>query len=174
MKKTTVIVAVMIMFLAGNSTKAGVSLIMNGSFESDGIINDITAQAPRRWCDVNLPAGQFGGKVDTYWSTHGDYSLILFSKSNLTFAVGDMATVSQDVYLKDVNQIIFDIELSGTHSAFPWQSDKFSAIVFIDSNFVWDSRDWVPDGDGVYSFEVNGIDVNDANLHTLSLAMRAN
>ena len=174
MKKTTVIAAVMIMFLAGNSTQAGVSLIMNGSFESDGIINDITAQAPREWCDVNIPAGQFGGKVDTYWNTHGDYSLILFSKSSLTFAVGDMATVSQDVYLMDVNQIIFDIELSGTHSAFPWQSEKFSAIVFIDGNVVWDSRDWVPDGDGEYSFEVNGIDVNDANLHTLSLAMKAN
>ena len=174
MKKTTVIVALMIMFLAGNITQAGVSLIMNGSFESDGIINDITAQAPRRWCDVNLPAGQFGGKVDTYWSTHGDYSLILFSKSSLTFAVGDMATVSQDVYLMDVNQIIFDIELSGTHSSFPWQSEKFSAIVFIDGNVVWDSRDWVPDGDGEYSFEVNGIDINDANLHTLSLAMKAN
>jgi len=174
MKRAVVFAAVMVMLLLAQQTQAGVSLIMNGSFESDGIINDITVKAPRRWCDVNLPSGQFGGKVETYWSTHGDYSLILFSKSGLSFAVGDMATVSQDVYLMDVNQIIFDIELSGTHSAYPWQSEKFSAIVLIDGNVVWDSNDWVPDGDGVYTFEVNGIDVNDENLHTLSLVMKAN
>jgi len=175
MKKAKVFAAVMVMVMAGNSTQAGVSLIMNGSFEKDGVINPITAEdTPQYWCDVNIPSGKFGGKVDTYWSTHGDYSLTLLSKPSMAFVVGDMVTVSQQVYLMDVNQIIFDIKLSGTHSFYQWKSEKFSAVVLIDGNVVWDSNDWVPDGDGVYTFEVNGIDVNDENLHTLSLVMKAN
>jgi hypothetical protein len=41
MKKSTVVIAVMVMLLITQRTQAGVSLIMNGSFEDDGIINDI-------------------------------------------------------------------------------------------------------------------------------------
>ena len=174
MKKTTVIVALMIMFLAGNSTQAGVSLIMNGSFESDGIINDITAQAPRRWCDVNLPAGQFGGKVDSTWKTRDDYSLSLYSGYGM-FNAGDMATVSQQVYLMDVSQIIFDLRL-GTYAGYPWDPGKRSALLLIDGDVVWDSSDWTPDASGEYRNQM--ADVNeiykDAGLHTLSLAIRAN
>ena len=174
MKKTTVIVAVMIMVLAGNSAQAGVSLIMNGSFEKDGIISDITAQAPRRWCDVNLPAGQFGGKVETTWKSHGDYSLSLYSGYGM-FNAGDMATVSQEVYLADVSQIIFDLRL-GTYAGFAWDPVKRSALLLIDGNVVWDSSDWVPDAIGEYRNQM--ADVNeiykDADLHTLSLAIRAN
>jgi hypothetical protein len=174
MKKTTVIVAVMIMVLAGNITQAGVSLIMNGSFESDGIINDITAQAPRRWCDVNLPAGQFGGKVETIWKTYGDYSLSLYSVYGM-FNAGDMATISQEVYLTDVSQIIFDLRL-GTYAGYPWDPVKRSALLLIDGDVVWDSSDWTPDASGEYRNQM--ADVNeiykDAYLHTISLAVRAN
>jgi hypothetical protein len=174
MKKTIVIGAVMVMFLAGNSTKAGVSLIMNGSFESDGIISDIAVQTPREWCDVNLPAGQFGGQVETSWKTRGDYSLSLYS-GYATFTAGDMATVSQQVYLADVDQIIFDLRL-GTFAGYPWDPVKRSALLLIDGNVVWNSSDWTPNAGGEYrnqAADVNEI-YQDADMHTLSLAIRTN
>jgi len=110
--------------------------------------------------------------VDTIWSTYGDYSLTLYSKAGSPFVDGDMVSVSQEVYLTDANKIIFDIELSGTLSAFPWTSEKFSAVLRIDDTDVWDSNGRVPDENGEYTIEVN--DINDTGLHTLSLAMRAN
>jgi len=178
MKKAIVIGVMMLNLLLANSAKAGVSLIRNGSFEGDGRIADITAEAPRYWCDVNLPEGKFRGWVDSDWSTHGygdGNSLTLSSEPFTTFTAGDTATVSQQVYLTDVNEkIIFDVALSGTHTDFPWTSEKFSAILQIDGNDVWDSNDWLPDENGEYTIKVNNINVNDANLHTLSLAMRAN
>ncbi|MHC4283641.1 MAG: hypothetical protein ACYSWZ_11810 [Planctomycetota bacterium] len=174
MKKRTVIVAVMIMFLAGNSAQAGVSLIMNGSFEKDGIINDIAVKAPQRWCDVNLPTGQFGGWINTFWKTHVDYSLSLYSNF-VEFTAGDIATVSQQVYLTDVNQIIFDLRL-GTIAGFTWDPAKRSALILIDGDVVWDSSDWTPNANGEYRNQM--VDVNeiykDETVHTLSLAMRSN
>jgi hypothetical protein len=174
MKITTVIGAVMIMFLAGNSAQAGVGLIMNGSFEKDGIINDIATQPPRRWCDVNLPAGQFGGKVEPYWKTHGDYSLSLYSGYGM-FNAGDMGYISQQVYLADVGRIIFDLRLS-TFFGYPWDPVKRSALLLIDGDVIWDSNDWIPDESSEYrnqTAEVSEI-YKDAYLHTLSLAIRAN
>lgn len=174
MKKTTVIGVVIIMVLAGNITKAGVSLIMNGSFEIDGIINDITAQAPRRWCDVNIPSGKFGGWINSDWNTKGNYSLSLYSGYG-TFNAGDMAAVSQQVYLIDVNRIIFDLKL-GTIAGYLWDPVQRSALLLIDGNVVWDSSDWVPDAGGEYRNQM--VDVNeiykDESPHTLSLAMRVN
>ena len=155
--------------------KAGVSLVMNGSFENDGGIDPVTtADVPQYWCDVDIPTSKFGGKVDTLWATYGNYSLTLYSKVGSTFVDGDMASVSQQVYLADVNEVIFDIKLSGTHSAFQWTSEKFSAVLQIDGNDVWDSKDHLPNGNGEYTIEVNDININDTGLHTLSLAMRAN
>lgn len=177
MKKVIILIITMtmVMLLADNSAQAGVSVVLNGSFENNGSIPDITAKAPQRWCDVNLPAGKFGGWVGTVWSTHADCSLTLYSKANSTFDVNDTATVSQQVYLKDVNQIIFDIELNTDWpDDVDWDPDKFSAVVMIDGNSVWDSNDLELSGNGQYAGEVNGIDINDANLHTLSLGIRAN
>lgn len=174
MKKTTVTAAVMVMLLLAQRTQAGVSLIMNGSFEDDGIINDIAVKAPRRWCDVNIPSDKFGGWVNTLWKTHGNYSLSLYS-GFVTFTAGDMITVSQQVYLTDVNQIIFDLRL-GTIAGYLWDPGKRSALLLIDGNVVWDSSDFIPDVSGEYRNQM--VDVNEiyknAGPHTLSLAMRAN
>jgi hypothetical protein len=177
MKKTTItLMMTVIIALAGSVAwgEGGVSLVMNGSFENDGEINPVTTEdVPQYWCDVNIPTSKFGGKVDTIWSTYGDYSLTLYSNAGSTFVDGDMVSVSQEVYLTDVNKVIFDIALSGTHTAFPWTSEKFSAVVQIDGNdIIWDSNGQVPNENGEYTIEVN--DINDTGLHTLSLAMRAN
>ena len=174
MKRVTFIAALMVVLLAGSSTQAGVSLVMNGSFESDGIINDIAVKAPRRWCDVYVPSDKFGGWVSTDWKTHGTYSLILYS-GFASFTSGDMATVSQQVYLADINQIIFDLRV-GTIAGYPWDPSKRSALLLIDGNIIWDSGDHVPNANSEYLNQM--ADVNeiykDANSHALSLALRAN
>jgi hypothetical protein len=165
----------MAMMLLNNKTKGGVSLVMNGSFENDGGIDPITtADTPQYWCDVNIPSSKFSGKVDTLWSTYGNYSLTVSAKNYVTFVIGDMASVSQQVYLTDVNKILFDIAVSGTHSSYPWTSENFSAVLQIDDSNVWDSKDHLPNGNGEYTVEVNNINIPDGNLHTLSLVMRAN
>jgi len=172
MKKVIILIITMtmVMLLADNSAQAGVSVVLNGSFENNGSIPDITAKAPQRWCDVNLPAGKFGGWVGTDWKTHHDYSLSFYSEIFEPISAGDMAKISQQVYLKDVNEIIFDLKL-GTTVGSGWDPNKRSALVLIDANIVWDSNDL---GDGEYTIEINDININDENLHTLSIAMRAN
>ncbi|MHC4693390.1 MAG: hypothetical protein ACYS67_11675, partial [Planctomycetota bacterium] len=155
--------------------QAGVSLVMNGSFEKDGFISDITVQSPRKWCDVNLPAGQFGGWVSIDWKSQGNYSLSLWSNWGVEFTAGDMATVSQQVYLKDVNHIIFDLRLSDVGGVW-WDPAKRSALILIDGNVIWDSGDLVPNVSGEYLNQM--VDVNeiykDESPHTLSLAIRSN
>jgi len=181
-KKAGFIAAVMVVLLSGSWVQAGVSIIMNGSFEDNGHeVPDITTEAPRRWCDVNFPSDEFGGEVKTGWSTHGygdgdGNSLTLYSKSLGTFYAGDMAMVSQQVYLADANRIIFDLKLSSSASISPWDPNLRTAVVLIDGNVIWDSNDLELNQDGEYVGQIEG-DVNgisDANLHKLSLGIRAN
>ncbi len=174
MKRIAIIGAAMIVLLFGDCTQAGVSIIKNSGFENDGRIDNITTKSPQYWWDVSVPS-KFSGYVNQNWSTYvtGGYSLSLISKASNTFTVGDKAMVSQQVYLAGAGKIIFDIQLTGTHSSFPWNSEKFSAVVQIDGADIWDSNDWVPNGNGTYTFEAD-ISTSDSNLHSLSLVMRAN
>lgn len=174
MKRASFTAVAIIMLLFTNLTLAGVSIVMNGSFETDSEgIGDITVLAPKRWCDVNLPSG-FYGWISTDWSTHPDgdsNSLTLCWYDTLT-NVNNTATVSQQVYLGDVNQITFDIKLDTDWSPdVKWDANEFRAMLLIDGNSIWDSNDL---SDGEYSIEVNDININDAELHTLSLAMEVN
>ena len=173
----------MIMLVLAHWTQAGVSLIRNGSFEDDGGISPITAEdAPQYWCDVNVPSDKFAGKLNTDWWTHSyndsdGNSLILYSKALGICNDGDMAMVSQQVYLtEDANQIIFDLKLSSSSGG--WDPNVRSAVVLIDGNEVWNSGNWVPDSNGEYRNQVVDItDVNgvgDGKLHPLSLAIKSN
>jgi len=173
MKKTSFIAAVPIMLLSLHFAQAGVSIVKNGSFEDDGYIGDIDVKAPRYWCDVNLPSGKFDGYVGWYGATHGDYALTIRVEPNPT-AAGDIATISQQVYLEGVNKIIFDVTLSSALSFIPWDSKVRSAVVLLDGNDIWDSNNFPPNGQGEYfnqEVDINGID---AGQHTLSLAVRTN
>ena len=176
MKKTTVTAAITVMLLLAHWAQGGVSMVRNGSFENDGVINSITEEDPLQyWCDVNIPSDRFGGWVSTGWKTHRGYSLTFYS-GFATFTAGDTATVSQQVYLTDVNEIIFDVRL-GTIGGYPWDPNERSAVLLIDGNIVWDSNTSLgPNADGEYLNQT--VDVNqiykDANSHTLSLAMKAN
>jgi len=178
MGKIKVIVAVTAMLVFASGGQAAVSIVMNGSFENNGLIGDITEESPQSWCDINLPVNKFGGKVEDDWSAYGDYSLTLYSKAWLAFNAGEMAIVSQEVFLTDVNEIIFDLRLSSSLSTFPWDPNKRSALVMIDNIIVWDSNDWLADANDEYrNQEVDLSDFNgigDTNSHTLSLSIRVN
>jgi hypothetical protein len=166
-----------VVLVIANCADAEVSRVINGSFEADGYISNIEANPPQHWPDVNLLSGKFGGYVSDIWSSHDGNSVSIYSKALEKYNSGEMGKISQEVYLEDdVNEIIFDLKLSASSGV--WNADKRSAVMLIDGVIVWDSNDWAADANSeyrnqsVYIGDVNG--VGDANLHTLTLALRSN
>jgi hypothetical protein len=176
MKRKIIVAVAAITLITAGIADAGVSIVMNGSFENDGSIPNITTKSPRYWCDVDLLASRFGGWVNEDASTHGGYCLTLYSQMFETFTAGETATVSQSVYLEDVNQIIFDVTLGSIWGTDYWDPNR-SAVVKIDGNTVWDSVvDLGPGAKGLYTdvaVDVNGA-YKDPNLHVLSLSIKVN
>lgn len=173
MKKVVFIAAVIIMLLSGIKTKAEVSTIVNGSFEDDKKIPDITTEEPNGW-DVNAPACKFGGWVWDDWQTDGSYSLTLYSYP-ATFDKNDIATVSQETYLYDVNQVevLFDLKLD-TESNDVWDPNNCTAVLMVDNEVIWESNSIGPDVRGEYRDRLVPVDVDDIGLHKLSLGIRIN
>ena len=172
MKKVIFTIAVIVLLLSGLVRADDANGLINGSFEDDNWINDITTEEPNGW-DVNLPS-DFYGWVSSDWVTEGSYNLTLYSDWYEAFEVNDTAMVSQEVYLTDVNVIKFDLKLEAGLDV--WDADKCSAVLLIDDKVVWDSYDWLPDENDEYHNQVYTVDpnYNDANSHTLSLALRIN
>lgn len=166
-KDIIIIVGITVVSLLGsNQVRAEGCEIVNGSFEDDGIIADITAKEPNGW-DVNMPTDKFKGFVDNEWSTDGNYSLVLRNQAWKTFENEDVASVSQQVDLTDANEIIFDLKLAY------WDSDKVSAIVLIDDEVVWDSNEL---SNGEYLNQTYAVEdkYRDGVLHALSFGIRVN
>lgn len=172
MKKAAVIAATIFVLLLAGMAQAGVSIVLNGSFEDDGGIDNITEQEPNNW-DVNVPPNQFGGWVYDDWVTEGSYNLTLFSNAYKAFEVNDIATVSQMVYLTDVNEIVFDLNLDTQSSGKIWDPNKRTAVVMIDDVVVWKSNSVGTDVRGEYLNQFADIDIDDLALHKLSLGIKA-
>ena len=172
MRKGLFVTAVTAMLVFGNITRGTISVLVNGSFEDDGPISDITEAEPNGW-DVNIPdAGKFAGSVDDYWVA-GANCLELYSVAWATFEANDMATVSQEVYLKDVNQIIFDLKLR-TYAYTAWNASKITPVLLIDNEVVWDMSGGGSDIRGEYFdviYDVNEI-YQDEQPHQLSFGLR--
>jgi len=172
MKKTVFISAVMGMLLLAGYARGSIYEVVNGSFEEDGRITDITAVEPNGW-DVNVPdTSKFGGYVGNKWPTDGNYNLTLYSQWFQDFDANDMATVSQEVCLTDVNEVVFDVKLA-THLSTPWDPNKCSAVLLVDDDVVWESNSIGTDVRDEYPNRI--CDVSDYNgLHKLSLGLRVN
>jgi hypothetical protein len=173
MMKSLIVTAIAaVMLSAVSSTRASVCEIVNGSFEDDGLIDNITVKEPNGW-DVNMPADKFSGYIHRDWTTTGNYNLT-FSSNWTTFAAGDMATVSQEVDLTDVNEVIFDIKLETDWLA--WDPSKCIAVLLIDDDIVWDSNSAGLVVSGAYPGQAYEVDnkYRDGNLHKLSLGIRLN
>lgn len=154
-------------------TPAGAGVVRNGSFEMDGPINYVSADTkPIYWCDVSYNSSIFSAYVGNDWKTDGTYSLTMSTNMFVTFEPNDIETISQAVYMKDVNQIIFDIQLYAGYGS--WDTHIITARVLIDSNEVWNS-DGLAFSSGQFAGEIS-IDVNenfkDENNHILSLQLR--
>lgn len=178
-KKIVVVTGLLIMLAAFNTTDAKVSLVVNGSFEHDGEIDNITELCPWQWFDVNMVEDKFVGFVDSSWWTHSytqdGNSMTISSDDGAVFNSEETATISQDVYLTDVNEIIFDLLL--TTDWWPmivWDHDKFSAVLILDGNdIIWNSEENPQE-----EYTNESVDVNDkykdGKLHKLSLGVKAN
>jgi len=174
MKSLVVVGVTMVMLSAGNWTRASVCEIANGSFESDGPVNDIITYEPNGW-DVNMPADKFGGEIDARWATDGSFSLAVFSQWFTTFAAADLATVSQQVNLTDANEIKFDLKLD-TSLGTEWDPNKCTAVVMIDDDVVWQSNNVGSDVRGQYLDQTYTVQnkYKDQALHKLSFGLRVN
>lgn len=174
MKSLVIVGITMVMLSAGNRTQASVCEIANGSFESDGPINDITKHEPNGW-NVGVPAGKFGGEIDARWATDGSFSLAVFSQWFTTFTAADLATVSQQVNLTDVNEIKFDLKLD-TSLGTEWDPNRCTAVVMIDDDVVWQSNNVGSDVRGQYLDQTYTVEnkYRDQARHRLSFGLRVN
>jgi len=174
MRNLIAIGATMLILFAADSAQAGVCEIVNGSFEDDGTIDDIVAQEPNGW-DVNVPSGKFTGKTETSWSTDGRFSLSLSSQWFTAFDANDAGTVSQDVFLDDVNEITFDLKLN-TWSGLGWDPNIAIVVVLIDDEVVWEPNSASSDIRGVYASQSYTVEdkYRDENPHKLSFVLRIN
>lgn len=164
----------MVVLLAASLVRASVCEIVNGSFEDNGWISDIAVKDPNGWT-ANVPADKFRGYVSSDWRTDGSYNLTLYSEFWKMFASGDMATVSQQMELADVNEITFDLKLD-TSAFSPWDPNKCTAVVLIDGDAVWESTSTGTDVRGEYRDQafVVGEKYKTPGLHRLSLGIRVN
>ena len=165
---------VMAMLFTANPTQAEICEIVNGSFESDGKIDNIITQDPNGWIAEIPSGGKFTAKMDASWSTDGNWSLNISSQWFTPFAAGDMAKVSQQISLEDVNEITFDVRLE-TYTGAKWDPNDATVFMMIDDDLVWEPNNAVPDLRGVYeqSYAVED-KYRDGNLHTLSIGLRIN
>jgi hypothetical protein len=174
MRNLIAIEATMLMLFAVGWAQAGVCEIINGSFEDDGPIGDIIAQEPNGW-DVNMPSGKITGNTEASWSTDGNFSLLFSSQWFTAFAAGDSGTVSQDVFLDDVNEITFDLKLDN-YTGFEWDPNIATAVVMIDDEIVWEPNSAKADIRGDYIRQSYAVQekYRDGNPHKLSLGLRIN
>lgn len=159
MSKAAIIGVIMFVMLSGNLAKAADCEIVNGSFE-DGF---------NGW-DVNIP-DKFTGYVDVDWPTDGSiYSLTLRSEFWEDFTEGDIATVTQQVFLDDANEIVFDVKLS------TWDPNIFSAVVLIEDDEVWSSDGSMPGSNNEYHDATYTVEdkYRIAGPYKLSLGIRVN
>jgi len=179
-KRKSVFAAVIIMMLLTNYMLGNDSVLVNGSFEADGVIPDLTVEDPNGWTDVNMPVDVngmylFGGWVFNEWKTNGNWSLTVFSMGEMTFNINDRAWVAQYVYLTDVNAIRFDLRLSILPELQPWDPNICTVFLEIDNEPVWESpKDKVYDGPWQYLNQMYSVGpmYNDNILHKLALVLR--
>ncbi len=157
------------------ATQVFASVVRNGSFEMDGPINHVSANTrPRYWCDVGYNASVFSMSVDGTWKTDGTYSLSMVTGVFVIFEANDAATISQSVYLKGVDKIIFDTQLYYVGGS--WDPSIITSRVLIDGNEVWNSNGLTFSAgqfEGEVSIDVNEI-YKDEKPHILSLELRTN
>jgi hypothetical protein len=180
-KRRSVFAAVIIMMLLTNYMLGNDCVLVNGSFEADGIIDDLSeTHTPAGWTDVNMPVDAngmnlFGGWVYNDWVTNGKWNLTVYSFPT-TFNINDKARVAQYVYLTDVNAIWFDLMLDTDTLSRAWDPNVCTVVLEIDNVPVWESASDKADVRGQYRNQMYSVNpmYNDNGLHKLSLILRIN
>lgn len=165
---------VMGMLLTISSIQAGTCEIVNGSFEADGRIDNLAQQDPNGWVAEIPPDGSFTAKTDASWASDGRFSLNISSQWFKAFTAGDMAKVSQQISLTDIDEIKFDVKV-GRYTGANWDPNIATIFLMIDDDVVWEPNDAIPNLtvylDQSYAVENK---YRDGNIHTLSLGLKIN
>ncbi len=170
--RTSRITAAVTLLLSAEQCLIAADGFVNGSFENNGSIGDLRVKAPDAW-DVNVPAGKFSGRVVSGWHTDGQYSLSLRANWFVTYAGGEMATVSQMLVLDDVGRIGFDLKLKTLNNS-AWSPGVCTAMVLIDDDAVWQSNFAQADIQGEYPDQTCKVDgrFRDGQSHRVSLGLK--
>ena len=170
MKRYKRLIFILTVLLPAMSGYAGVSFVMNNNFEADGYIGYVSpTNHPYWWDEVSIPSSVFSCSVDDNWASMGDYSLVFLAMPFKVYTAGQKATVSQKVYLEDVNTISFELLLTGEEE---WDLSKVTAFMAIDGNNIWVSNEPDPWG----NFETVSVPdyYKDAESHSLTVGIRCN
>ena len=176
MTRNLILIGVVMAFLlAANSTKAGTCVIVNGSFEADGSIDNIAQQDPNGWIAEIPPDGSFTAKTDASWATDGRFSLNISSQWFKAFTAGDMAKVSQQISLTDIDEINLDVRFN-TYTGADWDPDIATVFVMIDDEIVWEPNYAAPNLSDEYLAQSYAVEnkYRDGNLHMLSFGLMIN
>jgi hypothetical protein len=175
MGRYRVIAVVMLLLSMGDGLRAADCGLVNGGFEVDEAIDGIRSRSPTGW-DANLPAGEFGGWVESSWPTEGAYNLMLSANWFMTFSGGEMGTVSQELSLAGVSAVVFDLKLRTSGRVVGWDPNICTAVVLIDDDVVWESNFARADIQGEYPGQVCLVDekYKDGQPHRLALGLRIN
>lgn len=172
--RTFRIAAIVVLLSVGGGLRAEECGLANGGFEADGLIGDIRVKDPNGW-DANVPVGKFSGYVANTWPTEGNYNLKLVASWFVLFVAGDEATVSQEVLLDPIDQIVFDLKLE-TQASTAWDPNVCTAVALIDDDVVWESDFGRADIRGEHPDQAFAVDnkYRDGQLHRLALGLRMN
>ncbi len=174
MGRFRIALVVTLMLTTGNSLGAADCSVANGSFESFGLLGSISLAQLDGW-DVAVPESTFSGRIETSWPTDGSHNLMLAANWFMTFASGDMATVSQQMLLDDVEKIVFDLKLETLNKS-AWGRGTCTAVVLIDNDVVWEPDLARADLRGEYRDQAVTVDdkYRDGRLHRLTFGLRMN
>ena len=171
MRRLTFYVTAVCMLISAATTQGFICTIVNGSFEDDGPIPDITIYEPNGW-DVNMPGSKFSGWVGNDWVTDGNLNLTISSNWLTAFQAGDIALVLQEVDLRDANLLTFDLNLDTSGGA--WNPAKRTFVVMIDETIVWESGSTGSDVRGEYFDCVVDVSAYNQGPYLLSFGLRVN
>ena len=174
MGRLRIALVVTFMLTTGNNLGVADCRVVNGSFESFGLLDSISLAQLEAW-DVAVPEPAFSGRIETSWPTEGGHNLMLAANWFMTFVSGDLATVSQEMLLDDVEKIVFDLKLA-TLNGSAWDPGVCTAVVLIDNDMVWQPDLARADIRGDYRDQALTVDgkYRDGQLHRLTLGLRMN
>jgi len=114
------------------------ALLAAGGANAFPIVNPSFEDSTTGW-SISTSSPGFGSNLSTNFETDGLHSYRIFSQTTGTYAGGESRSLSQSVDLTGIDQILFDVTLTGAPVGFTWKS-FIEAAFYIDATQEWGSQ----------------------------------